>query len=125
VIAVITLNSLCREIFICFWKLHIMHLPQQAGELMTHSIKLRAVLEGDDMVVAVEGGFIRRTVAEDGVVVATDIEEFFLPESKVREALASLDAARDIAVPAKRPRHAGQLDLMSSRSTDKKQGSGS
>lgn len=103
-----------------------MQPPQQAGELMTHSIKLRAVLEGDDMVVAVEGGFIRRTVAEDGVVVATDIEEYFLPESKVREALATLDAVRDVEVLAsKRPKRAAQLDLMSSRSTDKKQGSGS
>jgi hypothetical protein len=125
VIAVITLISFCREIFFCFWLLHIMQPPQQAGELMTQSIKLRAVLEGDHMMVAVEGGFIRRTVAEDGVVVATDIEEFFLPESKVREALAALDAARDVTVPAKRPKHAAQLDLMSSRSTDKKQGSGS
>lgn len=61
---------------------------------MTLSIKLRAVLKGDDMVVAVSGGFIRREVPEDGVVVATELEELFLPESKVREALQALQTVR-------------------------------
>lgn len=61
---------------------------------MTLSIKLRAVLKGDDMVVAVSGGFIRREVPEDGVVVATELEELFLPESKVRQALQALQTVR-------------------------------
>lgn len=61
---------------------------------MSLSIKLRAVLKGDDMIVAVSGGFISREVPEDGVVVATELEELFLPESKVRQALQALQTVR-------------------------------
>lgn len=78
---------------------------------MTHSIKLRAVQEGDDMVVAVEGGYIRRAVPEDGVVVATGAEELFLPESKIVEALRALQSARDGGEAARPPKRAAQMEL--------------
>lgn len=94
---------------------------------MTKSIKLRAVMEGDDMVVAVEGGFIKRAVPQDGVVVVTDLEELFLPEEKLVEALQALVAARTGDNPSARPRRAAQMELQApaqTRKTDKKQGSG-
>jgi hypothetical protein len=78
---------------------------------MTHSIKLRAVLEGDDMVVAVDGGYIRRAVPEDGVVVATGAEEMFLPESKIVEALRALQSARDGVEEARPAKRAAQMEL--------------
>ena len=78
---------------------------------MTQSIKLRAVLEGDDMVVAVEGGFIRRSVPEDGLVVAIAAEELFLPESKIVEALRALEVARADVQDARPAKRAAQMEL--------------
>lgn len=78
---------------------------------MTESIKLRAVLEGDDMVVAVQGGYIRRAVPEDGVVVDTGAEQFFLPEAKLVEALGALQKARQGGEEARPANRAAQMEL--------------
>ncbi|MDX2020831.1 MAG: hypothetical protein SF187_11365 [Deltaproteobacteria bacterium] len=78
---------------------------------MTQSIKLRAVLEGDDMMVAVEGGYIRRAAPEDGLVVATGADEMFLPEGKIVEALRALQTARDGDKAAKPAKRASQMEL--------------
>ena len=78
---------------------------------MTESIKLRAVQKGDDMVVAVQGGYIRRAVPEDGVVVDTGAEEFFLPEAKIVEALAALQNARQGDEEARPAKRAAQMEL--------------
>lgn len=78
---------------------------------MNQSIKLRAVLKGDDMVVGVEGGFIRRPVGEDGVVVAMGAEEIFLPQAKLNEALTALERRRARPLSAMRPMRAAQMEL--------------
>ncbi len=80
---------------------------------MTESIKLRAVLKGDDMVMGVAGGFIRRPVSEDGIVVALGAEEVFLPESKLAEALACLERRR-LPAAQLRPMRAAQMELPAS-----------
>lgn len=66
------------------------------------------------MLVGVEGGFIRRPVPEDGVVVSTDHDEFFLPEDKVIEALRALERVRATELPAIRPKRTQQMELPAS-----------
>lgn len=78
---------------------------------MNQSIKLRAVIKGDDMVVGVEGGFIRRPVDEDGIVVAMGSEEIFLPQDKLTEALSALDRRRTLPLAPMRPMRAAQMEL--------------
>lgn len=79
---------------------------------MTQSIKLRAVLAGDDVVTAVQGGYIRRPASEDGILVCIGADEVFLPEAKLAEALTALDRLR--TTPAlSRPMRAAQMELPS------------
>jgi hypothetical protein len=72
---------------------------------MTDTIKLRAVVEGDAMVAAVEGGVIRRPAPGDGVVVDCGESEIFLPEDKVTEALRQLARRRGHRAADRKPGH--------------------
>jgi hypothetical protein len=75
---------------------------------MIASIKIRPVMAGDDYVLQVEGGFVRRTVPEDGLVVESDEREIFVPENKLLEALQRLEARRPQRA---RPHRVEQLEL--------------
>jgi len=75
---------------------------------MSASIKIRPVMAGDDYVVQVEGGFVRRTVPEDGLVIESDEREIFVPENIMKEALQRLESRRPQRA---RPHRIEQLEL--------------
>jgi len=78
-----------------------------------HSIKLRPVLAGEEYSLAVEGGYVRRPVPADGIVIEEADSEIFLPADKLREALANLESRQSTARSATRksPQRAEQLSL--------------
>jgi hypothetical protein len=51
---------------------------------------LRPVRAGEEIVVAVEGGFVRRAAPADGVVVEIADRDVFLPVDEVLAALSAL-----------------------------------
>lgn len=54
-------------------------------------VQLRPVQTGDDVVVAVEGGFVRRKAPCDGAVIELPDREVFLPAEALIEVLQRLD----------------------------------
>jgi antitoxin (DNA-binding transcriptional repressor) of toxin-antitoxin stability system len=51
---------------------------------------MRAVRAGDEIIVEVEGGFVRRLAPADGVVVELADREVFVPADALVEALRTL-----------------------------------
>ena len=60
------------------------------------TIKLRPVAPGDNIVVEVQGGFVRRPAPAHGLVVETETLDIFLPYEKVKDALGALEATMSL-----------------------------
>lgn len=77
---------------------------------MNLTIRVRPIRTGDEISVAVEGGFVRRKAPCDGVVVEVPERDVFLPAESLIEALRQLDALPrptptvQLPLPAKKPR---------------------
>ena len=59
---------------------------------------LRPVRTGEEIIVEVQGGFVRRAAAVDGVIVQTDERDLFLPADDL---VAALRVLGRIPLPAK------------------------
>jgi len=57
--------------------------------------RVTAVLSGERVPMPCEGGFIRRTMTSDGIVVETDTMTLFLTEAQVHAAMALLMEKQD------------------------------
>jgi hypothetical protein len=60
---------------------------------MPSPVRVRPIRAGDEISVAVEGGFVRRKAPVDGIAIETPERDIFLPVDSVLEALRQLDAA--------------------------------
>ena len=67
---------------------------------MPAPIRVRPVRAGEEISVAVEGGFVRRKAPVDGIAIETPERDIFLPVESVLEALRQLDVVPTVPAPA-------------------------
>ena len=65
-------------------------IMRAAAMTQPSQVRLRAVRAGDEISVAVEGGFVRRRAPGDGVVIELDDRDLYLPVEALVDALRAL-----------------------------------